>query len=470
MDSGERSPVRQLRGADANFLQQETSDLHTMKLVIVDPATVTEVIDMEGVRRWAATTLLRIAPFRWRLASSPLGIGRPFWVDGPVVVTEHLCHAVIPEPGGAVELDDLVSEIVSTPMSRDRPLWQLWFVEGLSGGRVGFLLKCHHALGDGLAMDRALEEMFGARPLPATTDGEVGEPSRAALIARSVQGQVSAALRAPSMLWRTANFLRQERLPTHQGAALARPYAAPMTLFNQPLTPRRVYVSTSIPLASVRGIRAAAGGSSAEIFVTLCAGTIRRYLSEHGDLPAESLTACLPATVRKSREDVGYENAVAWWYIPLATDVEDPSMRLHRIQESFLASRQRMDIDAELFRDWEDYGLLHRLRRRGRSRLEGDLRPIANVGISTVHGPKPLSYQGAEAVAVSSVGLVASGVSITAKIYREQVFVGFLGCPVRVPEARRLADHLVAELAVMTEATGAAGAAGSSGDVPSSES
>src|SRR5437763_3508554 len=136
-----------------------------------------------------AELLPQLPPLRWRLAEVPRGLDYPYWVDDVDFDLDfHVREIGLAPPGDDDQLADQVARIVSRPLDRARPLWELYLVHGLESGHVGMLTKIHHALIDGMSgaeiMGLLLDLGPDAPKLPTVTEwrGEAEtEPSRASM-------------------------------------------------------------------------------------------------------------------------------------------------------------------------------------------------------------------------------------------------------------------------------------------------
>jgi len=191
--------MREMAGADAFFLYEETParHMHTMKIIEVDPSTSQQPLTMERVRQGAALVMPTRRAFRVRPVPIPFGLGHPFWADAPRLDRDyHFRHVLLEAPGGRDEFDALVSRVASTPLARDRPLWQLYFVEGLAGGRAAYMVKIHHAVADGIASAHLVASSFDtaadARYDLASLVGAVNEsvPRSRALLAAALRREI----------------------------------------------------------------------------------------------------------------------------------------------------------------------------------------------------------------------------------------------------------------------------------------
>ena len=121
-------------------------------------------------RAVAFPRLQAMAPLRYQLVDIPMKLHHPMWVlNDDIDFDYHVRQARVPAPGGRRELDQLIGEIASTPLDRNRPLWEMYVAEGLADNRIAIIHKVHHVLADGMAsanqmaMAMAAEEPTGVR-------------------------------------------------------------------------------------------------------------------------------------------------------------------------------------------------------------------------------------------------------------------------------------------------------------------
>ena len=169
--------MQTVSGADASFLCEETPEMHmhTLKLSVVDPSTATDPITFELFRELAMRQLPLFTSFRRRPLDAPYSLGPPVWVeDRDLDADYHIQRVVLPNGGGDHELDELMSEVGSTPLRRDRPLWQFYYIEGLDHGYIAYLLKLHHSVADGSVSTALMSMSFHTSPDEATNPPTVG--------------------------------------------------------------------------------------------------------------------------------------------------------------------------------------------------------------------------------------------------------------------------------------------------------
>ncbi len=460
--------MRQLTGMDAFHLLSETpaQHMHTIKIAVVDAAAAGEPITFETTREWAARRFLRIPPLRCKLATVPLGLARPFLVDvGAFDLDYHVRRATIAAPGGDAELDEAVSVIASTGLDRTKPLWQLWFVDGLAGGRVALVLKLHHSIADGFASVRIFESIFetvsgeGADEAAAADRHGEPVPSPAGLVRLGIRSQAQLIARLPGLVRRTGRAMRAGRARKSAGGIPAtRPLAGPPTRFNRTITADRIYVNVTLPLDELRRLGTDLGCTLNTVFLALCGGALRRYLQDRGELPAETMTAAMPVSIRHPGEEESYGNRISYWYVSLATDVDEPLDRLARVGASVQAAREWNQGDLDLPAEWEDFSWLFVRGVMGLLEVaEHRTGKVAcNITVSNVRGPGPLRCQGAPVVAVRSMGPIerTRGINFTAWSYGHDFSVGIHSCRDVAPDLREVADGMVAELAALEAAAG----------------
>src|SRR3954452_11799153 len=168
--------------------------MHTIKIAIVGPHADGQPVTVDEGRAWARGRLVRVPPLRWTVHKIPLGLGRPVFVDaGPIDIDRHVRVERV-ATGLDTELDEVVSRVASRQLPRDRPLWELTVVEGLSGDRVALVFKLHHAIMDGQASVRFLEVAFDGGdleaygPVPASPEPS---PTKPQLVGFAVKSQAT---------------------------------------------------------------------------------------------------------------------------------------------------------------------------------------------------------------------------------------------------------------------------------------
>ncbi|WP_334143391.1 wax ester/triacylglycerol synthase domain-containing protein, partial [Rhabdothermincola sp.] len=154
--------MQRLSGLDAGFLYMETPTLHmhTLKVAILEPPEGTP-LPFEAMREEIGARLGLLPGFRQRVLEVPFGFHHPVWVDDPAFdLNYHVRRVVLPPPGNRRQLDETIGQLAGDPLERDRPLWQMYVIEGLEDGRLGVLVKIHHAMADGAAASALLANVM----------------------------------------------------------------------------------------------------------------------------------------------------------------------------------------------------------------------------------------------------------------------------------------------------------------------
>lgn len=451
--------------------ETDRQHMHTVKVAILGertdgrgPVTVDEVV------AWARERLPRIPPLRWRVYKIPLGLGRPVFVDvGPLDVDGHLRFETLPAPGGEREFDECVSRIASVPLPRHRPLWELTIVDGRADGQLGLVFKLHHAIMDGLASVRFFEVAFDhehPRPgepsvadFPPPPDRPEPEPSGAELVRFACGAQAKLYRHFPAIVRRTVRSIQDNRARKSAGVPpVVNPLSGPSTRFNGWPLPDRIYADVTLPLAEMKELRAAAGATLNEVFVTLVGGALRRHLEELGELPDRCLNAAHPVSLRKPEQMNDFGNRTSYWYVSLGTTHADPVERLKHVKESLAAARAWAEGDVELFAVWQDYYLMFGLITLKTLTLLERLakRPAFNAVVSNVKGPMPLTLAGAPVTAVRSMGPITRtlGINLTVWTYRDNFSIGIHSTRAALPDPAPMAEAIRAEFRAMREAFG----------------
>ena len=458
--------MRQLSGVDALHVLEETKHqhMHTIKIAILDPSSDPSAISVDAVRHWLRERVLRVPPMRWRVVKIPLGLGRPVFIDsGPVDVDRHLHHVRLSGAGSDEQLDELVSQIASTQLPRDRPLWNLTYVDGLADGRVALVFKLHHSIMDGQASVRFFELAFDSGepmefpPVPAAAEPM---PSKVQLMVFALRAQLRLWARLPHVTLRSLRAIRDNVARKKAGApTVVNPMSGDATRFNKLPRAERVYVDVTVPFSDINAVKTATGHTVNEVFVALCGGAIRRYLEAKGELPSKCLISAHPVSLRSDDERDHFGNRTSYWYVSLGTDVADPLRRLDAVKQSLDAAREWARGDVELFAVWQDYYLVFGVMTLKTLALAEKLsgRPAFNAIVSNVRGPKPLTLFGVPVVAVRSMGPITRvlGLNFTAWSYGGDFSIGLQSCTEFMPDLRKMGDHLRAELEAMKAAVGA---------------
>jgi diacylglycerol O-acyltransferase / wax synthase len=334
-----------LTGLDASFLHLEdaSSHMHVAGVMLFEgpPPPYAELLE-------AFERRLPLVPrYRQRLAFVPLAQGRPKWVDDPHFnLRYHVRSTALASPGSERRLKDLAGRVFSQQLDRDKPLWEVWLVEGLDDDRFAVLSKTHHALVDGISGVDIMSVLFDTSPEPAAPT-DPGDrwlprplPSRAQLLAEALLERATipaeigrsakAVLRGPR---RIASGLRDAAVGV--GAmAWAGLNPAPSSLYNKEIGPHRRFTWVRTELSDVKAIKDELGGTVNDVVLSVVAGGLGRHLRRRGiDTDGLELKAMVPVSVRTGVERGALGNRVAAMMAPLPVWCQEPVARLDIVSE-----------------------------------------------------------------------------------------------------------------------------------------
>ena len=480
---------RQLTSLDAQFLAIESSTHygHVGGVVVLDPSTrPSGELRLEDVSALISERMHLLPVMRWRLAEVPFGLDRPYWVEDPGFDLEyHLRELALPAPGDDRRLAEQVARIASRHLDRSRPLWELYLIQGLEGGRCAILTKMHHAMIDGMSGAEIMGVLFDLEPSgreidPADGDGEVGDeevPGSLELLGRGIAALPMQPVRglrklpatlphldvAPSILGlpgaetisRYASRARNALGGGADGEIVERPrHRAPHTPFSGRISAHRRFSFGSLPLDTVKDVKNRLEVKVNDVVVGLCAGAVREWLIAHDALPAEPLLAQIPVSVRTEEQVGTYGNRVSVMIVPIPTDEPDPVQRVLRARDAMIAAKDRHKaMPAELLQDVANFIPPAINARAARVALQlgtqQRMRPLYNLVISNVPGPPfPLYLGGAEVEANYPVSVVTdgAGLNITVMSYRGSMDFGLIADRDQIPEIWDLIDALKRDL------------------------
>jgi diacylglycerol O-acyltransferase len=471
---------RRLSGEDAVFVYGETASMpmHTMGTVLLDASAVPGGFGFDEIARTVASRIHLVPPFRQRLLEVPLSLGHPVLVDDPGFRLEnHLHRLAVPAPGGMRELAEIVGELAGRPLDRHQPLWEMWAVEGLEGGRIALVTKMHHCMIDGASGSSQMASLMdlepNAPPVAAPPPWSPPPlPSRLSLAARSAGSRLVGPLRLGRLLLDTAKGLRERDRAQREVARGveegARAGAVPATLFNRAITPRRSVAYGSVPLADVKRVKNAFGVTVNDAVLAASALVLRRYLMARDALPAEPLVCAVPVSLKSASEKQEFSNKVSVMSVRLPTHLEDAEAIVRAVHRETAGAKQVHEaVGEDLVPAWLQLvpPLLTTFGVRLYSELDlADRAPAFwNVIVSNMMGPPvPLYFGGARVEAVYPMGPVGEGMGLNVTLLSNmgRIDVGVLACRDVVPNPWEIAEgfaQAVAELRLAAEKKEGAG-------------
>ncbi len=298
----------------------------------------------EDFKAMVAGKLGLVPRYRQKVRFMPLGAGVPAWVDDPHFSLDyHVRHTGIPAPGTEQQLRDMAARVFSQALDRNKPLWELWSVEGLADGRWALLSKVHHCMVDGVAATDLMSVMFSdtsgdSARSEAREFSPPPEPSSVELLARTLAHKVSPAGQLQSL--RRVIAAPRETLNTVAEAVRAAAAAtSSMSLvaansLTGPIGPHRRWAWADVRLTDVKTVRAALGGTVNDVVLTIITNGFRDLLEHRGEAigPDQVVRTMVPVSVRRRGERGVYNNRVSAVFASLPVGLEDPRSRLEAIR------------------------------------------------------------------------------------------------------------------------------------------
>jgi diacylglycerol O-acyltransferase len=462
--------VQRLGPQDASFLYLETPNVHQHVggLAILDPSTAPggtltyeRLIDVIGSR-------VHLAPrFRHKIVFPPLATARPVWVDDSKFdLSFHIRRAALPTPGGRRELIDYVQRVISRPLDRTKPLWELYLIEGMEDDLTAILTKVHHAMVDGMAAIDLASAVYDFTPetqilTPPPWEPEP-EPTRKQLFqdalreqfTHPVAGVVDLAQRTfqtPSRVARQAGEILGGLKEIVGGGVLA-----PESPFNRKVGPNRRFAMAEAPVQTFKDIKNALGGTVNDVVLATVAGAMHRVLRSRREITRERfLRAMVPVSVRAEGENAALGNRVSSIFVDLPVGPMGAKKRLKLIVEKTKHLKDsNYAVGAEFLMNIGSWAppTIHAMAARLAARSR-----VINLVVSNVPGPQiPMYIAGAKLLAQYPIMPIAEamGLSIAVTSLAGTMAFGITADWDTLPDIELLAQAIDESLAELRKAAG----------------
>ena len=473
--------MKRLNGMDALLLYSETANVHThtLKIAILD----TEEVEFgyDEFRRVFARRLHLLVPLRYKLVDIPWRLHRPMWLENcEVDLDYHLRRVQVPAPGGRRELDRVIGELASTPLDRQRPLWEFHIADGLAGGRCALIGKVHHALADGVASANLLAramDLEGPAPRGPASAEPCAPPSSTELLRAAGRDHLKQLADMPGVAHEAlSGYRRLRRRSRERGEQpdLARPFRAPATFLNHVVSPVRNFASQTLPLNDVKqtakhlritindvvlAMAADAGQRTYEHVLAMAAGALRKLSARYeGSTAAEPIVASVPLSTDRSTERIT-GNEIGGVAVSLPVHIADPLERVRLISTvTTIAKENQQLFDQKLYGRLMDY-----LPRTLATPVlqwvaEHDTdRRLMNLPISNVPGPRKYGrFDDVRVEEIYSVGPLAPGcgMNITVWSYVDQLNISVLTDDRTLDDTHEATDAMVDAFVELRRACG----------------
>ena len=497
---------KKLSSLDASFLYLETPEMpmHVGSMAIFRLPDDYQGDFFEEFKAMIASRL-HIAPIlKARLEKAPLDIDHPSWVeDDQFDIDRHIFRASLPAPRDRATLERIVGWMHAKLLNRARPLWEFYVFEGMKDNEIGLYSKMHHACIDGGAGAALTNMIYDISPVPRNVEPPaakaVGQEPRDiaatlldsyqqlwtqpldAAAARSIElprsgksnigsilfdnamYQIESAVKfagnIPTMLKSVSDVIGKVSDPKSRDSLAS--MMSPPSILNKSISSERSFAGTSISLSRAKALARQSGGKLNDVVLALASGVVRRYLIEQGALPAKSLTAAVPISLREEG-NTDSNNQVFGMICAIATNIEDPKARLAAIIAQSTKSKEMSHPLRALMPQVSNISMLGApilvqilALLYSRSNLSDVLPPTANITVSNVPGPRQTLYAaGAELLHIFPVSISTHGIAlnITVQSYRDQLDFGFISGANIIPHVQVLCDMLPGEFAALEAA------------------
>ena len=442
--------MRYLGGMDTMFVRAETRSmlLHVTGVLLLDPTT-SRIDTRKKVHGLIAARVPALPPLRWRLIEPPGGMGALRWIEDPdFELDRHVRYSSVPPPGAHADLEAMVAEVASTPLDRDRPLWEMHVIDGLADGSMAVIWKFHHAFMDGGGGMGVIGRIFDLDPdadMATLPDQRQVDhvPSRWDLLVGTPRDVLSRLGHLPGVAATTAagiGGLVGSMFPGRSndgGRSLA-----PRSPYNGPLSDHRVVALGDASLPDVKLVKTAFGVTVNDVVLAAVAASLRAHLGAETATAQGPLTAAVPVSVRPEGMEDDYGNHTSAMMVSLPTHLDDPLDRLMAIHESSVQTKeQHRAMGPDLIERWAEvippWVISAGANLVGRFGLGAHLPPVFNVIVSNVAGPPmPIYLAGAEVTAIYPLGplMEGGGLNISVISRCDRIHVGVIGDPTLVTD------------------------------------
>jgi diacylglycerol O-acyltransferase len=425
--------MQQLSAQDAQFLYIETGNnlTHVMGVNVYDPSTAPGgKVRFKDIIEQVESRFETSPVFKRRLMRLPYDFDHPYWVEDEFFdVEHHMFHGRLPKPGDWRQFCIHLSRHFSRPMDMNRPLWDMYVIEGLDRikgipkGSYAIATRVHHAAIDGASAMHFFSALSDrdAKGTPAIDLDPVAEepgraPSTVAVLSRAMISNVQSPVKLASTLLRFSPAIF-DTIKKTLASDSSMGKKVPLTRFNQAVSPHKMFEATIFDLEDMKRIKNSVEGATInDVVLAICAGGLRIYLEHHGELPDDPLVAIAPINARRSRRDADAPgNNISAMSVALPTDVADPLERLQVVRNTTQQTKAaKSGISARLMTDLTKH--VPAATMAGVARLIAGGRftsKLCNLFISNVPGPQQALYMnGAKLLHTFAMAPLADGMGL----------------------------------------------------------
>jgi WS/DGAT/MGAT family acyltransferase len=434
-----------LTALDESFLHLERAEtpMHVGAVAVLERVPFHDAdgrFRLDDVRALVASRLGLIPRFRKRVMRVPFGRGRPVWVDHERFdIAEHVRLTSLPAPGSRRQLLELAARLMTQVLDRDRPLWELWFVDGVDHGEhVGLIHKSHHTLTDGISGVDIATVLLDFTREPMVLDDDqwtpAPAPDPARLVVDSVREQLTRRTELAATVRRATDTPRDaiERasgLGRSIGSLLEGQIVAPRSVLNARVGRGRRIETVRVPLDDVQVVRTSFGCTVNDVVLAVVGSAVARVLDAHGELhPELVLKAFCPVSVRGDGQRMQLGNRISTMVVSLPVGEPDARVRLDAVRATTADLKERKQaVGAAALLGLSEYAAPTLL---GLAARVAHAQRVGNLIVTNVPGPQvPLYCLGAQMLEVYPVVPLSQNLTLNVAIlsYCGQLHFGVIG-------------------------------------------
>ncbi len=345
-----------LSATDASFLyfERPSAPLHIGSLAVYEGQ-----ISHETLVSHMSSRMPLIPRYRQRVAMVPANLAHPTWEDDPdFSVRRHIHHVTLPPPGTDEQLRELTTSLFPQPLDREKPLWEMFVINGLEHDRSAIVSKVHHCMVDGVSGIELLVATLDISPQPAPPPEDDGWtpqplPSSNERLTRAFWDQARAQM---DLAREIQESLLNPRPSIQQGLDVLRALTsastwamrpAPRTPFSAPIGPDRQVAFSEMSFIEIRQIRTSLGGTVNDVVLAILAGGLRKYFLHHGiSVEGWQPRVGIPVNVRTEDEKGALGNRISAMVTMLPIGEADPAERLKQLREQLDQSKKENQAGA----------------------------------------------------------------------------------------------------------------------------
>ncbi len=459
--------VDRLSPLDVSFLYMEgpTTPMHVGSVCVLQQPP--GGFDYDRLVDLISQRIALVPRYRQKVKSVPGRLANPVWVDDEDFdVTYHVRRSALPKPGGEAQLRELAGRLFGRRLDQNRPLWEIYLVEGMSEDRVAIITKTHHAMVDGVSAVDIGTVILDTTPEPRTVPDDDWKPARTPGPARLMVGAGKDLIRRPTQAMDTVRTsVGDLRATTGKvkdvaggvvASVLTMAKQAPESPLNVPIGEARRFGTAATDLDDYKRVRKVHGGTVNDVVLATVAGALRTWLLTRGEaVTATSVVrAMVPVSVRDPSSSTG-GNRVSSYFVDLPVGEPNAVMRLHQVSYAMRGHKESgQSIGADTLVQLSGFAppTIHALGARAASTFT---RRVFNTIVTNVPGPQfPLYAAGAKMLAIYPVVPLAKGqaVSIGLTSYDGGVYYGLNADRDAMPDIDVLAQCIEESLTELVEA------------------